>query len=339
VETVSVAIRIPVVETSQPGEARRAAISMARKMGFDEGETGKVAIVVTEAATNLVKHGGGGEVLLRPLQSGDCVGLEVIAIDRGRGIPNIEESLRDGHSTSGTAGSGLGAIARLSGSYDLYSSPGKGTAILSRFWLSLEQRAKPPIEVDGVSIAIAGEQVCGDDWIVHHSPDGCTILAVDGLGHGLPAADAAREAIQAFEENLTKPAAFVMEAIHARLRSTRGAAAALAIIDQDAQTLRFIGVGNIAAVILRDEGNRHLVSMSGTMGHNVRAIREFCYPWSSQSLLVMHSDGLSARWDLMSYPGLLRRAPGVIAAVLYRDMARTRDDATVIVARPRGIAA
>jgi hypothetical protein len=53
----------------------------------------------------------------------------------------------------------------------------------------------------------------------------------------------------------------------------------------------------------------------------------------------MHSDGLSARWDLMSYPGLLRRAPGVIAAVLYRDMARTRDDATVIVARPRGIAA
>ena len=164
-------------------------------------------------------------------------------------------------------------------------------------------------------------------------------MAVDGLGHGLPAADAAREALEAFEENSTKPAAFLMEAIHARLHSTRGAAAALATIDQDAQTLRFIGIGNIAAVILRDEGNRHLVSMSGTMGHNVRAIREFCYPWSSRSVLVMHSDGIGTRWDLMSYPGLMQRAPGIIAAVLYRDMARARDDATVVVARQRGIAA
>ena len=330
---MSVAIRIPVLEMSQPGEARRAAVALAQQVGFDETETGKIAIVVTEAATNLVKHGGGGEMLLRRLDNGDAAGIEVMGIDRGRGMTNVEESFRDGHSTAGTAGSGLGAIARLSQSYDLYSNVGKGTAVLSRFWLSRQPGAANAIEVDGFSVAIAGEDVSGDDWVVRHGPHGCSILAVDGLGHGLPAAEAAREALRAFEEHATRTAADLMEAVHARLRGTRGAAVALATIDTHERTVRFIGIGNIAGAILRGEDNRHMVSISGTMGHNVRTIREFCYPWCPQSLLVMHSDGIGTRWNLSSYPGLMQRAPSLIAAVLYRDMARGHDDATVIVAR------
>lgn len=332
---MSVAMRFPVVEMSQPGESRRAAIAMAQQAGFDETDAGKIAIVVTEAATNLVKHGGGGEMLLRRLQCGEAAGIEVIGIDRGRGMTNIEESLRDGHSTAGTAGSGLGAIVRLSQSYDLYSNLGKGTAILSRFWLSRKPPAPTTLEVDGFSVAIAGETVCGDEWAIRHTSRGCSILAVDGLGHGAPAAAAAREALLAFEEHWTRPAVDLMESIHARLRSTRGAAVALTIIDTHDQTVRFLGIGNIAGAILRGEDSRHLVSISGTMGHNVRTIREFCYPWSPQSLLVMHSDGIGTRWNLSSYPGLMQRAPAMIAAVLYRDMARGHDDATVIVARER----
>jgi len=65
----------------------------------------------------------------------------------------------------------------------------------------------------------------------------------------------------------------------------------------------------------------------------VRKIAEFNYPWSSQSTLIMHSDGLMRRWNLQLYPGLSQRHPSLIAAVLYRDYNRDHDDVTVLVAK------
>lgn len=333
---MSVAIRVPIVDSSQPGEARRLAIAMARKLGFDETETGKVAIVVTEAATNLVKHAHGGEVLLHPINMDGNTGLEVIAIDRGGGISDIFKSAHDGSSTTGTSGSGLGAIARLSTAHDLYSRPGHGTALLARLWSSKPPVPREVVEVEGVSVAMAGEEVSGDDWAVRHHPGGCSILVVDGLGHGLAACDAAREAVLAFQGAPLDSPSECMESIHARLRGTRGAAAALAAIDRESRRLRFIGIGNIAGNVGNSQDSRSLVSMSGTLGHNVRVIREFCYPWHPDSRVVLHSDGVSSKWDLSAYPGLMRREPVLAAAVLYRDMARGNDDATVVVARESG---
>ena len=146
----------------------------------------------------------------------------------------------------------------------------------------------------------------------------------------------AREAIRAFQESPRHTAAQRMEAVHARLRSTRGAAAALATIDTEASVLRFIGVGNIAGTVADGQQSRNLVSISGTLGHNVRSIREFSYPWLPHSRLVLHSDGVSGRCDLNSYPGVMERAPALAPALLYRDMARGRDDATVVIARQGG---
>ena len=336
---MSVAVRIPVVDSSQPGEARRMAIGMALKMGFDETDTGKVAIVVTECATNLVKHGGGGEILLHPVTSGDVHGLEVIAVDRGGGMADIEKSLRDGESTSGTSGEGLGAIVRLSSFYDLYSRPGGGTVLLAQFWPGRHRSAPTACEVGGFSVAMMGEEVSGDSWSVRHGPRGCSILVVDGLGHGQAAADAAREAVLAFQESTRDTPVQCMEVLHARLRSTRGAAAAIATVDIDARRLSFVGVGNIAGVVTGTPESKSLVSMSGTLGHNLRVVREFFYPWSPQSRLILHSDGVSGRWDLGGYPGLMQSAPVVAAAALYRDMARGKDDATVVVVRESGAAA
>ena len=335
---MSTATRIAVVDSSQPGEARRTAVAMARKLGFDETDAGKIAIVVTEGATNLVKHGGGGEILLHAIDNGGAHGLEVIALDRGKGIRDVADSLRDGQSTSGSPGSGLGAILRLSASSDLYSRPGQGTAVLARFWPSRKPAAARAFEVEGISVAMSGEEVCGDDWAVDYGHGKCRILVVDGLGHGLAACEAAREAIHVFREHSGAEPVECMEAIHARLRSTRGAAAALAVIDPEERQLTYTGVGNIAGVIIDGTAPRSLVSMSGTLGHNMRALRPFVYRWAPDAWLVLHSDGVSGRWDLASYPGLTRRMPALAAAVLYRDMARGKDDATVVVARRSGAA-
>src|SRR5207249_956162 len=133
-ETTMTTVSVPMSQPSQPGEARRAAMRLPSGAGLDEEVVGKVAIAVTEAASNVVKHGRGGDVILRTLRDGEAHGLEMLALDRGSGMANVGECFRDGYSTAGTAGTGLGAIRRLSSEFDVHTIPGVGTAVLARFW-------------------------------------------------------------------------------------------------------------------------------------------------------------------------------------------------------------
>src|SRR5690349_19022077 len=119
---ISVTYRVPVQEQSQVGEARRTAASLTAKLGLNETEAGKVAIIVTELATNLLKHGKGGELVLN-VPGAEPAGLEILALDKGTGIANLRECMRDGHSTAGTPGGGLGAVERLSSALDIYTAP------------------------------------------------------------------------------------------------------------------------------------------------------------------------------------------------------------------------
>jgi len=329
------AVAVPVVDSSQPGEARRAAIAMAKQLGFDEAILGRVAVVATEAATNIVKHGEGGEVLLRPLQDdgGEC-GIELLALDRGPGMANLAESRLDGVSRSGTAGTGLGAIVRMADVHDIYSTPGHGTALLARIWQT--RRSMPrrsPLAVGGVSVATTGETVCGDGWAVTPDASGASILVTDGLGHGPDAAEASREAVRIFRMRAAEGPVAVLRFAHDALRSTRGAAVAVADIDCESGVVTFAGVGNVAGTILADTGRRNMVSHNGTLGHAARTFAEFTYPWASTALVVLNSDGLVSHWSLDAYPGITSRDASLIAAVLYRDFTRGRDDTTVVVAK------
>src|SRR5689334_20816610 len=109
-------------------------MALALGCGFDESARGKLALVVTEAGNNLVQHAPGGTLLLRALTRDEVGGIEVMTLDRGPGMRNIEQCMQDGYSTAGTPGNGLGAIARLASHFDLYSVPGHGTALLARLW-------------------------------------------------------------------------------------------------------------------------------------------------------------------------------------------------------------
>jgi anti-sigma regulatory factor (Ser/Thr protein kinase) len=333
--SLSDTIVLPVTESSQVGEAHRLATRLAQGLGFNETEAGKVAIVVSEAARNLATHATGGELLLRALERDGVAGLEVLALDRGPGMANVAECLRDGYSTTGGPGTGLGAIARLSALFDIHSIPGAGTALLARLWSRpLPRHLQPhPLEIGAVCLPQPGQEVGGDGWAVDQRPGRGLILVADGLGHGSDAAQASGEAVTVFRKNPHLAPAAMIEAVHAALRHTRGAAVAVAEVDVLHQVVRFAGVGNIAGVILSPAGSRHMVSHHGTAGHEVRKIQEFTYPWPEGALLVIHSDGLATHWDLDRYPGLASRHPSLIAGVLYRDYSRRRDDVTVVVAR------
>ncbi|MBE9158005.1 SpoIIE family protein phosphatase [Nodosilinea sp. LEGE 06152] len=328
---------IAITEPSQTGEARRAALALATRLGFEETERGKVGILVTEVASNLILHAGGGVIVLRAIAQDDILGIEVLGLDQGSGMMEVEECLQDGFSTTGTAGNGLGAIRRLADFFDIYSQPNKGTALLAHLWAKSSLHSPPKIiEVGVVALPKLGEEISGDAWAWEGDDHRSQFLVVDGLGHGPAAASASSAAIRVFHDCHHQSPQRIVEAAHAALRSTRGAALAIAEINFEQQTVCFAGVGNIAASISSGTEHHNLMSYNGTVGHEVRKIKEFTYPWYVNGLLTMHSDGISTQWKLDRYPGLSQKHPSLIAGVLHRDFHRERDDVTVLVAKGTG---
>jgi anti-sigma regulatory factor (Ser/Thr protein kinase) len=335
----------PVSDPSHVSQIRRFASHLATDLGFNEIGTGKVALVVTEAATNILKHAGNGELLIRPLvpNGHPTSGLEVIALDKGSGIINLEAAMRDGYSTAGSPGSGLGAISRLATAFDIYSRPNAGTVLLAQLLTDHANGGKmPPIASNGgfnctaINLPKPGETLCGDGVEIYACSDGSLqALVVDGLGHGPLAADAAQRAITAFKTQEDRSLTRLIESCHTALQGTRGAALAIANIDTTKQQVTFVGVGNITAFIWSPDNIRSLVSHNGTVGHQLHRVQEFTYPWSHRALLIMHSDGLNTQMKLENYSDLASRQLGLIASVLYRDFNRGRDDATVLVLRER----
>ncbi len=326
-------VAVPVNEASQVGEARRAAVGMADRLGFDEEGQGRVGVVTTEAATNLFKHAREGVVLLRALECGRSLGVEVLALDRGPGMADPARCMRDGYSTAGTPGNGLGAMARLSATLDLYSRVPSGTALVARLWAD-DAPGPGRFLVAGVSVPKAGESICGDSWAEAFEGGRALFLVADGLGHGPQAAEASLAAVRIFQERARLGPAGILQAAHAALRGTRGAAVAVAEIE--AGEVRFAGVGNIAGCVLSGDASRSMVSHNGIVGHEARRFQEFTYPFPPGAMLVMHSDGVVTRWGLNDSPGLAAHDPALVAGVLYRDFSRGRDDATVLVARATG---
>src|ERR1700730_3426426 len=90
----------------QAGEARRAATSAAAELGFDEDDVGRVAIVVTEFASNLWKHAAGGEILISNSSFEGQPCIEAIGLDRGPGMADVARCFQDGYSTAGSQGGG-----------------------------------------------------------------------------------------------------------------------------------------------------------------------------------------------------------------------------------------
>lgn len=335
-ENPSQSTLVRLTDLSRVGEARRRARMIGVEAGLDVAELANLEIVVSEIVSNAVRYGGGGELAIRADPGGGARGLEVLCLDRGAGVANVAECLRDGYSTGGSMGTGLGAAQRLSRAFDMLSVPGQGTAVLARLWSGeAPTRMHPSPEFGAVCLPVAGETVAGDGWAMHTSGMRTVVLVVDGLGHGPSAAEAATAAMRLFDAQARRTPVEILEALHAGLRATRGAAAAVAEIDTGSGRLRYAGLGNIAGRLLGEERPRDLVSQNGIVGHQARRVQAFDYPWTDDTTLVMHSDGIARHWKLDPYPGLGRRDPALIAGILYRDFARGRDDATVVACRHR----
>ena len=131
-----------VSDRSQVAEARRRISDEAAKIGVPRDRIDQTDIVVTELATNLLKHGGGGFIHARPYDDAGGSGLEMLAMDRGKGMADVGRCMEDGYSTAGSPGTGLGAIKRLTDDMRTYSRAGLGTAIMARMPTTPRQRTR-----------------------------------------------------------------------------------------------------------------------------------------------------------------------------------------------------
>jgi anti-sigma regulatory factor (Ser/Thr protein kinase) len=312
---------------------RRAADGLAAEAGFGPDRVAEIGIVVTELATNLVRHAGGGEMVLRLVGEGEEAAVRVLAIDSGPGSRNITALISDGASTHGTLGIGLGACRRLSSAFDVYSVPAVGTiaeALLRRDAGGGDERGD---RVGDLTRPLSGEGSCGDATAYRFTRGIHLAMVADGLGHGPLAAEASRRAADVLLATDTVSPTAVLERIHDALRGTRGAAVSVISHDPSTGTVAHAGIGNIVVRLVGPTAIRSMPAQPGIVGHRAPQPREQVVDATGTEIAVLHSDGLSQRWTIHDIPGALAHRPAVACAGLLRAAASRRDDAGILALR------
>jgi anti-sigma regulatory factor (Ser/Thr protein kinase) len=318
------------------------ATALARAHGLDSDAVDRLGIIVGELATNIVRYARSGQIVLRPVGEHGTGCIEILALDRGPGITDMSRVMRGptGSVPGGSREGGLPSVRRLAEQFDIYSAGGRGTAVVAH--IGARSGANMATEcaesfmhqnVGVVCVPLRGEDECGDDWAVDVVAGRPTALLVDGLGHGPGAAIAASAAMGVFRDVATRRPELLLGEMHAAMRHTRGAALSVAVVDRGGCAVRFYGIGNVDGRVVTADSSRQLMPQSGIVGHTMPRIQASDVPWPTSARLVMHSDGISSRWNMDAYPGLLARHPALMAGVLFRDFARERDDATALVLR------
>src|SRR5690606_7039730 len=220
---------IPVEESSQVGQVRREALGLANAAGFGEIDGGRVALVATEVATNVLRHGHGGQVLLSLVQGRNGLGVEVCGIDQGSGF-SLSRCLPDGYSTAGSPGQGLGAIQRQSQVFEVWSDA-RGAVVVSRIYAA--DAPGNDLGYGALRVPMRRQAVCGDAWLLGWDGPQLVAVLIDGLGHGLQACEAAEEGLAAAADAPGLAADELLARMHGCMSRTRGGAAAVFRHDSD----------------------------------------------------------------------------------------------------------
>jgi len=292
-------------------DARRMVSDLAARFGVDAYD---VAIVVAELARNLHEYAYAGEILAMATPGV----LDVTAVDRGPGISDLTAAMRDGHSTGDTLGVGLGAVQRLSSRFDIHTDS-KGTIAHAQFGGG-HRHAQAGLRRARLSHGV-GTGVCGDAYAFERK----RVAMFDGLGHGNPAWLASRAALDALS---AAPLDEVAKGIDVALRGTRGAVGLLIEIHPD--HLAVCGAGNVRASVVSRADRTQLVCDDGVFGSLRRDPRVRTHRIDGPAWLVVHTDGVSRRWNLNLPP--LQDANLVLGRI-YAAGAKERDDVALVVTR------
>lgn len=183
----------------------------------------------------------------------------------------------------------------------------------------------------GVAAApLAGQATSGDRAVVVDFPGGTVVAAIDGLGHGGAASEAADAAALAISEDPAQPVDELVRRCHARMRHTRGAVMTVAAFVPGAMT--WVGVGNVDGILVRAVGVEAVNTRGGIVGFQLPVLSPRRFDVQPGDTLVLATDGLRHGFR----NAVDGRAPQVIADAILASFGKTTDDACVVVARYLG---
>jgi negative regulator of sigma-B (phosphoserine phosphatase) len=179
------------------------------------------------------------------------------------------------------------------------------------------------------------ETECGDTGVIKEFDGQCFLALVDVLGHGSEAYTVALGAQKWLEQNYRQELIDVMDGLHAWLRGTRGAVAALCRLDVNTGKLIYVGIGNITVRVFGPRNSR-FVSRDGIVGYRMSTLKEQTLKLFAGDVLVMHSDGIKEHFELSKSPGILTGTAKSIAVGLLNQFGKRNDDASCIALRYLG---
>ena len=322
--------RVDVRHRADLAPAHRLARVAAKASSFDSTACEEIALVVMELSTNLIKHAGGGHVVLRPIARKGKTGLQIEATDNGPGMPEL--LLKDGFSTAGTLGVGLGAVNRLANELKIEARRGGGTRVSCCKWV---REATIVLTACTLDIGAASRaKLCdnGDDFVIRLWGANAMVGIIDGCGHGEPAHRAARVARHYVEGHYDCPLGDIFEGVERDCRATRGVVMALARFDWIVGEVSFASVGNIESHLFAAGAPLPVNVRRGILGANAPRPALTTHSWTSESIMVMHSDGVSSRWDrnALNQP---HDPADTVARNIMRKYGKPLDEATVVVVR------
>ena len=321
-----------IADSSQIAAVRRQAVQLGRDAGLDEEALDRVALIVTEAGTNLMRHARDGRILVLRSGAGDAT-LHILALDSGPGIPSVEKAMQDGFSTvrNGRAGigTGLGAIGRQSDRLDIYSDSA-GT-ILAATVAVRPARPLEPSRIAGVVVPKPGFAVGGDAWAHRRCGDEDLVMLIDVLGHGPRADEEARKARESFLAARDRSLEEVEAAVSEALAAERGAAVLIVSAGPAGRPLKAIGLGNVRGEIVVRNERRGIPSAPGIAGTAGRRPLPTEHDWPAGATLILSTDGLKTTQPAPEPSALLHRDALTIAAAIYHRRRRDTDDAGVVV--------
>lgn len=329
---------VPIDHYSAVHLAASTARSLAEQCRLPGAMPDQAAVIASELASNLDKHAHGGTLYIHPLPLGG--GLEILAADRGPGMPELQRCLTDGYTTTGTMGAGLGAVTRIAADFTIRTDAEMGTLSCARLTLP-EQPQAARQAVGLVCVPAEREQHCGDACAIVDTDSNTdsdthrarTAIVIDGLGHGPHAAEAAQTALRCFHTVVDRPLTDILTAIHRSLRRTRGAA--VGVLRLGPEQAEYCGIGNVRAVAISPQQVHHrLTGQPGVVGWNIPAPQSHRFPLPPGTTAVLHSDGIDGRWTHTPSRFLSRLPPSLLAGAVVHHHRSTRDDAAVLAAMP-----
>ena len=258
-------------------------------------------------------------------------GIELISIDNGPGMADLNRMLVDGMSTKNSLGHGLGAIKRMSNVFQVFTQKDWGTLMLVRIFREDLPYRKKVNEIRSLVVPKPGEETCGDRFFCNVTGQHIRVFLGDGLGHGEAASEAVSRAIESFNASTENSPCGIIREIHEAVRKTRGLVGTAAIYSFNDKTWHICGVGNILTRFITGIETKNCMPYNGIIGHNIPRSMQDTAVLNTGQTLVMCSDGIKTKWDHNKYPTLFKYDLAITAAMLFKDFARFTDDMSIAV--------